>query len=45
MNLVNKIILPNEQYIFFNIGEPLMKDSPEYDAGFFDEYRKLLNYK
>ena len=42
IEVVNKIILPNEKDILFNIVEPLMKYSPEYDSILFNEYRKIL---
>jgi hypothetical protein len=41
--VVSKIILPNEKYILFNIVEPLMRDTPEYDLLLFNEYRKILS--
>jgi hypothetical protein len=41
-DVINKIILNNEKYILFNIVEPMMKHSPEYDSTLFDEYRKIF---
>jgi hypothetical protein len=43
IEVINKIILNNEKYILFNIVEPMMKHSPEYDSTLFDEYRKILS--
>ena len=41
-DVINKIILNNEKYILFNIVEPMMKHSPEYDSTLFDEYRNIF---
>lgn len=43
IEVINKIILNKEKDILFNIVEPIMKLSPEYDSTLFDEYRKILS--